>query len=81
MGRSPQPALLLRGSGCRLWAPRYDGLVTYPRPRIPRSCAEAAEAFPKRLLLTKRASGTNGWMSSWGTNAHGEIAGCPPPRT
>ncbi|MFJ2618961.1 hypothetical protein [Glutamicibacter sp. NPDC087344] len=39
-----------------------------------------AADFPKAKLLTKRASGTNGWMSSWGTNAHGEIAGCPPPR-
>ncbi|WP_162989371.1 hypothetical protein [Glutamicibacter nicotianae] len=36
--------------------------------------------FPKGKLLTKLASGTNGWLSSWGTNAHGEIAGCPPPR-
>ncbi|WP_433618822.1 hypothetical protein ACQP2P_22290 [Dactylosporangium sp. CA-139114] len=25
-----------------------------------------------------RHPGTNGWLSSWGTNAHGEIAGCPP---
>ncbi|QHC56671.1 hypothetical protein [Rathayibacter tanaceti] len=39
-----------------------------------------AAAVPKRLLLTTRATGTNGWMSLWGTNAHGEIAGCPPPR-
>jgi hypothetical protein len=45
-----------------------------------RAGARAAAAFPNRLLLTKRASGTNGWLSSWGTNAHGEIAGCPPPR-
>ncbi|MFT7711142.1 MULTISPECIES: hypothetical protein [Clavibacter] len=37
------------------------------------------QAYPKRLLLTKRTSGTNGWMSLWGSNAHGEIAGCPPP--
>ncbi|GAA0964848.1 hypothetical protein [Frigoribacterium faeni] len=36
-------------------------------------------AFPNRLVLTKRTCGTNGWMSLWGTNAHGEIAGCPPP--
>ena len=38
-----------------------------------------AQAFPKRLVLTKRTCGTNGWMSLWGSNAHGEIAGCPPP--
>jgi hypothetical protein len=31
-----------------------------------------------RLLPIMRHSGTNGWLSSWGTNAHGEIAGCPP---
>ena len=37
------------------------------------------QAYPNRLLLTKRTSGTNGWMSLWGSNAHGEIAGCPPP--
>jgi len=41
----------------------------------------AAQAFPRRLVLTKRTCGTNGWMSLWGSNAHGEIAGCPPPRT
>ena len=46
-----------------------------------RATARAAAAFPNRLLLTKRTSGTNGWMSLWGTNAHGEIAGCPPPRS
>lgn len=40
--------------------------------RVPSTMAEAR-------LVTKRACGTNGWMSSWGTNAHGEIAGCPPP--
>jgi len=47
------------------------------------SCADAraAAACPNRRLLTKRTCGTNGWMSLWGTNAHGEIAGCPPPRT
>ena len=39
-----------------------------------------AQAFPNRLVLTKRTCGTNGWMSLWGSNAHGEIAGCPPPR-
>ncbi|MEZ0166970.1 hypothetical protein AB2L27_19625 [Kineococcus sp. LSe6-4] len=25
-----------------------------------------------------RHAGTNGWVSAWGTNAHGEMAGCPP---
>jgi hypothetical protein len=39
----------------------------------------ARQAFPNRLVLTKRTCGTNGWMSLWGSNAHGEIAGCPPP--
>jgi hypothetical protein len=33
------------------------------------------------LAEVVRHSGTNGWSSSWGTNAHGEIAGCPPPRS
>ncbi|MBD8704287.1 hypothetical protein SOM11_07680 [Frigoribacterium sp. CFBP9039] len=39
-----------------------------------------AQSFPKARVLTKRTCGTNGWMSLWGSNAHGEIAGCPPPR-
>lgn len=49
------------------------------RLTVPAS-TQVLSAYLKRLLLAKRASGTNGWMSSWGTNAHGEIAGCPPPR-
>ncbi len=48
-------------------------------PRAPRRARTAQQAFPKRLVLTKRTCGTNGWMSLWGSNAHGEIAGCPPP--
>ncbi|NRG42284.1 hypothetical protein GTU73_01415 [Rathayibacter sp. VKM Ac-2804] len=51
-----------------------------PVVRSARARAAVPAAFPTRLLLTKRTSGTNGWMSLWGTNAHGEIAGCPPPR-
>ncbi|KQO48064.1 hypothetical protein ASG28_11915 [Frigoribacterium sp. Leaf415] len=47
--------------------------------RAPRRARTAQQAFPKRLVLTKRTCGTNGWMSLWGSNAHGEIAGCPPP--
>ncbi|BAS09270.1 hypothetical protein AHiyo4_26920 [Arthrobacter sp. Hiyo4] len=38
--------------------------MSHPRPRFSRSCAAAGVAFPNRLLLAKRASGTNGWMSS-----------------
>ena len=44
-----------------------------------RARVRAAAAYPNRLLLAQRHGGTNGWTSSWGTNAHGEIAGCPPP--
>ncbi|WP_370334022.1 hypothetical protein [Rhodococcus qingshengii] len=25
-----------------------------------------------------RPGGTNGYTTSWGTNAHGKLAGCPP---
>ncbi|MEE2031237.1 hypothetical protein [Rhodococcus chondri] len=25
-----------------------------------------------------RPGGTNGYTTSWGTNAHGKMAGCPP---
>ncbi len=53
--------------------------MPFPTAPASRSRARAAATLPKRLLVTKRASGTNGWMSSWGTNAHGEIADCPPP--
>ncbi|SOE04810.1 hypothetical protein SAMN06295924_105168 [Rathayibacter rathayi NCPPB 2980 = VKM Ac-1601] len=60
-------------------ARRYPDRVPVSPPSLPRARARAAAAYPNRLLLTKRASGTNGWLSSWGTNAHGEIAGCPPP--
>lgn len=31
-----------------------------------------------RTLSAPQHPGTNGWVSEWGTNAHGEIAGCPP---
>ena len=61
-------------------SPRYTGDMFPLTASVSRARARAAAAFPNRLLLTKRASGTNGWLSSWGTNAHGEIAGCPPPR-
>lgn len=27
-----------------------------------------------------RPGGTNGYTTSWGTNAHGKLAGCPPSR-
>ncbi|GAA2094350.1 MULTISPECIES: hypothetical protein [Brevibacterium] len=50
--------------------------VNLPRhERLPRMLASAAAMRP---LLQLRHPGTNGWISSWGTNAHGEIAGCPP---
>ncbi|AND17860.1 hypothetical protein A6122_2750 [Rathayibacter tritici] len=61
-------------------ARRYPEIVSVSPTSLSRSRVRAAAAYPNRLLLTKRASGTNGWLSSWGTNAHGEIAGCPPPR-
>ena len=42
---------------------------------------------PRRARFTERADppeghslplGTNGYTSSWGTNAHGELSACPP---
>ncbi|CAJ1502165.1 hypothetical protein MU0083_002865 [[Mycobacterium] kokjensenii] len=27
-----------------------------------------------------RPRGTNGYTTSWGNNAHGKLAGCPPAR-
>ncbi|MBP2371912.1 hypothetical protein [Pseudonocardia parietis] len=38
-----------------------------------------APLLPRLATGADRHPGTNGWVSSWGTNAHGEIAGCPPP--
>lgn len=83
MARRREGRLLLRAlvhtrppRGCH----RYPGAVPLTLPPLSRARARAAAAYPTRQLLTKRASGTNGWLSSWGTNAHGEIAGCPPPR-
>jgi hypothetical protein len=54
-------------------------VTSHPIARTARRRRVAAQAFPNRLVLTKRTCGTNGWMSLWGSNAHGEIAGCPPP--
>jgi len=53
---------------------------SFPAPCRSRRARAVEQAFPNRLVLTKRTCGTNGWMSLWGSNAHGEIAGCPPPR-
>lgn len=38
----------------------------------------AAPPTAPRRALAQAHPGTNGWLSSWGTNAHGEIAGTPP---
>ncbi|PQM53930.1 hypothetical protein C5U48_02030 [Mycolicibacter virginiensis] len=38
-------------------------------------------AMRKVLLLADRdlrPRGTNGYTTSWGNNAHGKLAGCPP---
>lgn len=51
---------------------RVTGLL-----RLPRHLADATRM--RALQRTVRHPGTNGWTSEWGTNAHGEIAGCPPP--
>jgi hypothetical protein len=55
-----------------------------PRPmpaavRAPRLLASATPmAAGEKVVLHP---GTNGWTSVWGTLSHGEIAGCPPPRS
>ncbi|WP_209559519.1 hypothetical protein [Frigoribacterium sp. PvP032] len=54
-------------------------MTSHPIAHSTRRQRAAQQAFPNRLVLTKRTCGTNGWMSLWGSNAHGEIAGCPPP--
>jgi hypothetical protein len=40
--------------------------------------------FTERNILPVRnplPRGTNGYTSSWGTNAHGELSSCPPGRS
>jgi len=32
------------------------------------------------LVRNPRPLGTNGYSTSWGTNAHGELSSCPPGR-
>ncbi|WP_405374119.1 MULTISPECIES: hypothetical protein [unclassified Microbacterium] len=54
--------------------------MPFPASTVSRARLRASEAFRTRLVVVERHCGTNGWLSSWGTNAHGEIAGCPPPR-
>ncbi|WP_156959825.1 hypothetical protein [Nocardia sp. BMG51109] len=52
----------------------------------PSSCAHRWRARETALLRripplppdADRHPGTNGWLSSFGTCAHGRIAGCPP---
>lgn len=61
-------------------ATTYTRPVTGPistSPAHPRLLA--GDASVRALMRTVRHPGTNGWISTWGTNAHGEIAGCPPP--
>ncbi|MGO1166900.1 MAG: hypothetical protein ACTMHL_09830 [Janibacter sp.] len=54
--------------------------MTGPRSHARASPRQSAEdARVRALMQTVRHPGTNGWTSTWGTNAHGEIAGCPPP--
>ncbi|MGW8529485.1 MULTISPECIES: hypothetical protein [Nocardiopsidaceae] len=35
----------------------------------------------KISVRNPRPLGTNGYSTSWGTNAHGELSACPPGRS
>lgn len=55
---------------------RYPrGMTITARYRLERALPSAIGI---RALSAPQHPGTNGWVSEWGTNAHGEIAGCPP---
>ncbi|TDD01012.1 hypothetical protein E1181_26195 [Saccharopolyspora terrae] len=44
-----------------------------------RRCEDLAMSWvPTQPEGVLRHPGTNGWSSSFGTVAHGELAGCPP---
>ncbi len=51
--------------------------MTSSCPRFLRR-AQRVAALSRVQPGADRHPGTNGWVSSWGTNAHGEMAGCPP---
>lgn len=45
------------------------------------SCALRRSRFGERHKLpigNRLPLGTNGYTTSWGTNAHGELSSCPP---
>jgi hypothetical protein len=46
--------------------------------RVGRSRFSERHKLPVRNPLPR---GTNGYSTSWGTNAHGELSSCPPGRS
>ncbi|WP_211718032.1 hypothetical protein, partial [Nocardiopsis sp. MG754419] len=47
------------------------------------ACRLRRSRFGERSKLpvgNRRPLGTNGYTTSWGTNAHGELSACPPGR-
>ena len=58
---------------------RSDAALIRPRPATvtgaPTGFREPAVVFFEQNRLP---GGTNGYTTSWGTNAHGKLAGCPP---
>ncbi|MGW4480631.1 hypothetical protein [Rhodococcus triatomae] len=61
------------------WGPHETPRILPPR------CPTRAGALrlPTRPTFdeNKLPGGTNGYTTSWGTNAHGKMAGCPPSST
>ncbi|APC35391.1 MULTISPECIES: hypothetical protein [Nocardiopsis] len=55
---------------------RFRALDVYAR--VGRSRFAERHKLPVR---NPRPLGTNGYSTSWGTNAHGELSSCPPGRS
>jgi hypothetical protein len=60
------------------------------RSSRPPLCARPSLAATGRMRFAERHKisvrnprplGTNGYSTSWGTNAHGELSACPPGRS
>ncbi|MFE9246343.1 hypothetical protein [Nocardiopsis sp. NPDC006938] len=65
--------------------PRSSSLAEHASYRaLPAYSRVGRSRFAERLKVLVRNPyplGTNGYSTSWGTNAHGELSSCPPGRS
>ncbi|QUX32004.1 hypothetical protein KGD83_17240 [Nocardiopsis akebiae] len=66
----------LRHTPVLLEGARFRALEVHAR--VGRSRFAERHKLPVR---NPRPLGTNGYSTSWGTNAHGELSSCPPGRS